>query len=523
MSTYFLIARLPYFRLFNITQAPPEGAPMHEDKGSAFHQVDSRPVAEQLLALFEGVSEGDRLLCPIYAMVEATDLDVRQRVLCRESIARLEELLSFPDWDYDTTGFIVPQHLRLLAAEHRQAQEWEPLVREELGLGNRDQEAPPAGEEADSDMAKHESGAAEARIQHVDSEAEHEILSRELFADLFVWQQREKRWQRELGLHAPTTADEVGAIIDELAIPARVVDRVAEITDMMDNLDATDAMLIAAIKNDRKTAAERSDKGTRAIAGQKDQGENPPTGAGEAAGAMPTDAPYWVLAHFGEIAFRAGADPGTETDAGKMTQDNSPQDEIEVVDRISASVPALGFPSDVSPGTSFSSGAPVHEVLGKERAEKVCRALNDLCQQHGWSESPVFSCVAVFDLDDEERMHQRAALAKLREMAQGKTPVYDNPLGAFLVRCHRECLAMDAAAQSEPKAQGERQGPSAGKSGLSKEALAIAALKDHPEWSDAEIAQRIELDLHEGGHEARVESGLKFLTRWLKPEPTPGP
>ena len=119
----------------------------------------------------------------------------------------------------------------------------------------------------------------------------------------------------------------------------------------------------------------------------------------------------------------------------------------------------------------------------------MCRALNDLCQQHGWSESPVFSCVAVFDLDDEERMHQRAALAKLREMAQGKTPVYDNPLGAFLVRCHRECLAMDAAAQSEPKAQGERQGPSAGKSGLSKEALAIAALKDHPEWSDAEIAK----------------------------------
>ncbi|MFH1267194.1 MAG: hypothetical protein ABIK89_15810, partial [Planctomycetota bacterium] len=34
------------------------------------------------------------------------------------------------------------------------------------------------------------------------------------------------------------------------------------------------------------------------------------------------------------------------------------------------------------------------------------------------------------------------------------------------------------------------------------------------------IAERIEIDLHEGGHECRIESGVKFLTRWLieKPE-----
>jgi dienelactone hydrolase len=30
------------------------------------------------------------------------------------------------------------------------------------------------------------------------------------------------------------------------------------------------------------------------------------------------------------------------------------------------------------------------------------------------------------------------------------------------------------------------------------------------------IAERIEMDLHEGGHEPRVQTGLKFLTRWLK-------
>jgi hypothetical protein len=30
------------------------------------------------------------------------------------------------------------------------------------------------------------------------------------------------------------------------------------------------------------------------------------------------------------------------------------------------------------------------------------------------------------------------------------------------------------------------------------------------------LGDRMEMDLHEGGHEARVESGVKFLSRWLK-------
>jgi len=33
------------------------------------------------------------------------------------------------------------------------------------------------------------------------------------------------------------------------------------------------------------------------------------------------------------------------------------------------------------------------------------------------------------------------------------------------------------------------------------------------------IAEWIEMDLHEGGHECRLESGLRFLTRWLIEEP----
>lgn len=36
------------------------------------------------------------------------------------------------------------------------------------------------------------------------------------------------------------------------------------------------------------------------------------------------------------------------------------------------------------------------------------------------------------------------------------------------------------------------------------------------------LRDRIELDLHEGGHEARIESGLRFMRRWLS-EPARGP
>jgi hypothetical protein len=32
------------------------------------------------------------------------------------------------------------------------------------------------------------------------------------------------------------------------------------------------------------------------------------------------------------------------------------------------------------------------------------------------------------------------------------------------------------------------------------------------------LAERVEMDLHEGGHEARVESGVRFLRRWLVEE-----
>ena len=32
------------------------------------------------------------------------------------------------------------------------------------------------------------------------------------------------------------------------------------------------------------------------------------------------------------------------------------------------------------------------------------------------------------------------------------------------------------------------------------------------------LAERIQMDLHEGGHEVKVDTGIAFLNRWLKPK-----
>jgi dienelactone hydrolase len=45
------------------------------------------------------------------------------------------------------------------------------------------------------------------------------------------------------------------------------------------------------------------------------------------------------------------------------------------------------------------------------------------------------------------------------------------------------------------------------------------AAKEH--YAKLGLPDRIEMDLREGGHEAHVESGLRFLTRWLKETPVP--
>jgi hypothetical protein len=37
-------------------------------------------------------------------------------------------------------------------------------------------------------------------------------------------------------------------------------------------------------------------------------------------------------------------------------------------------------------------------------------------------------------------------------------------------------------------------------------------------YAKLNIADRMQIEIHEGGHEAMVESGVKFMNRWLKPD-----
>lgn len=86
---------------------------------------------------------------------------------------------------------------------------------------------------------------------------------------LLAWQRREDLWQRELGRHAPMSVGEIVEIGRGLTVPvpAKIEDRVAQLTDTGNTLDYMDNMLIAAIKNDRQPVAE--------VAAEKAQADKP--------------------------------------------------------------------------------------------------------------------------------------------------------------------------------------------------------------------------------------------------------
>ena len=81
---------------------------------------------------------------------------------------------------------------------------------------------------------------------------------KELFADPLVLRQREALWQRELGMHAPMSMEEMAAIENGLPIPILedIRSRVWELSDMTDSLYYEDDMLITAIKYNREAATE---------------------------------------------------------------------------------------------------------------------------------------------------------------------------------------------------------------------------------------------------------------------------
>ena len=163
MPPYYLTAQLPYM----VLEAYGPGAvhdpdhaldpdATHEKKVRIFHQVDSRVVAEKLLHLFKygkpgppadleapvGSVEALKDLLgwavePLLGILDVAELDLAQRVFCREQIEILEEIESVGDWDpgaWADGGLPHDRRTVLLMQLRDQAQRWERLVRDELDV-----------------------------------------------------------------------------------------------------------------------------------------------------------------------------------------------------------------------------------------------------------------------------------------------------------------------------------------------------------------------------------------------------
>ena len=148
----FLTVRLPFFLLGTDAVDDPDRAAepnlTHEKKSNAFYEVDSKTIGEAILETFTygkpapgihgdplapvGSVEGFRKfvegVCqPIFGLVNAADLNIQERVLCRDQIGVLVQTDSM-------SGMNLGPRLELLLDLYRQAHRWEPLVRDELAV-----------------------------------------------------------------------------------------------------------------------------------------------------------------------------------------------------------------------------------------------------------------------------------------------------------------------------------------------------------------------------------------------------
>ena len=165
MPPYLLTVRFPYIVLGSEASESPElvfdPKATHEKKAREFYEVDSQVVAEKLLDLFGHgnpapladlkapvgtVGAVEHLLewvsrC-VLGMVDMAELGFAERVRCRERIAALEEIESACDWDFSRWGdddLRLDRGTELTIHLRHQAEQWEPLVRDELGADDATQ------------------------------------------------------------------------------------------------------------------------------------------------------------------------------------------------------------------------------------------------------------------------------------------------------------------------------------------------------------------------------------------------
>lgn len=166
MPPHFLTIRLSYALLGADAAGDPDHVidPQltHVKKASAFYEVDSQAIADKLLDLFRygapdpgivtdpananaavGSMENlkkvvDAACHPIYDVVDAAKMNFAERVICQQHIQTLERM---GDCDGDPgiradAGLPNDRRTVLVWQEYEKARQWEPLVREQLGVGD---------------------------------------------------------------------------------------------------------------------------------------------------------------------------------------------------------------------------------------------------------------------------------------------------------------------------------------------------------------------------------------------------
>lgn len=163
MPSHFLAVRFPLGVLWeddvssdtvSLDTYPP-GA--YEEQPHVFYETDSESVATELVRLFRSIEPPSGLGLeplaespPIYDVVSTAGLDLAQCVLLREDLRkhldRIEQVVSMSKDDWDPAGLAekgLPHDRRtyILMLFNDQARQWEPLVRDELGVDNSDRDA----------------------------------------------------------------------------------------------------------------------------------------------------------------------------------------------------------------------------------------------------------------------------------------------------------------------------------------------------------------------------------------------
>jgi hypothetical protein len=134
---HFLVVRFPVSLLREqCKEWSQEPRPAYETESRVFYETDLQVVAERLLDLFQHKKpEGD--LPPIIEIIKGFDLTLPGRVFYRQEIESLEKIESVGDWDpgvWEASELPHDRRTVLLMRHRYQAQQWEPLIRKELGL-----------------------------------------------------------------------------------------------------------------------------------------------------------------------------------------------------------------------------------------------------------------------------------------------------------------------------------------------------------------------------------------------------